>query len=77
MLIDCQEILRYLRSIKEFWSCLLQHNKTAMERVDGTTVKALELTAPWASTVDAQILRGKVLGGEVFRAFNQRDREEI
>jgi len=77
VLIDYQEILRYLRHIKEFWSYLLQQDKTAMERVDQVTVKALELTAPWASTVDAQILRGKVLGGEVFCTFNQREREEI
>jgi len=77
VLIDYQEILRYLRHIKEFWSYLLQQDKTAMERVDQVTVKELELTAPWASTVDAQILRGKVLGGEVFCTFNQREREEI
>ena len=77
VLIDYQEILRYLRHIKEFWSYLLQQDNTAMERVDQATVKALELTAPWASTVDAQILRGKVLGGEVFCTFNQREREEI
>lgn len=77
VLIDYQEILRYLHHIKEFWSYLLQQDKIAMKRVDLVTVKALELTAPWASTVDAQVLRGKVLGGEVFRTFNQREREEI
>lgn len=48
-----------------------------MKWVDQATVKVLELTAPWASTLDAQKLRGKVLGGDVFRAFNQPEREEI
>ena len=48
-----------------------------MKRVDQATVKVLELTAPWASTLDAQKLRGKVLGGDVFPAFNQPEREEI
>ena len=48
-----------------------------MKRVDQTTVKVLELTAPWASTSDAQKLRAKVLGGDIFRAFNQQEREDI
>ena len=48
-----------------------------MKNIDSVTVKALELTAPWASTADAQILRGKVLGGEVFCSFSQQEREEI
>jgi len=48
-----------------------------MKNIDQVTVKALELTAPWASTADARILRGKVLGGEVFCSFSQQEREEI
>ncbi|KAL9132054.1 MAG: hypothetical protein Q9217_000182 [Psora testacea] len=76
-LLMVREVLHYLRHIKEFWSDLLQQDKTAMEKVDRVTVKTLELTAPWASTVDARILRGKVLGGEVFCSFSQREREEI
>lgn len=64
-------------SHQEVLSTLLQQDKTAMKRVGQATVKVLKLTAPWASTLDAQKLRGKVLGGDVFRAFNQPEREEI
>ena len=77
VLIDCQEILHYLQHINETWSNLLQHNKTMMERVDQATVKALELTAPWASTLDAKVLRGKVLGGKIFCSFSQQEGEGI
>ena len=77
MLIGCQEILHYLHHIKEIWSELLQHDKTVMRRVDQATVKALELTAPWVSTLDAKILRGKVLGGNIFCSFSQQEREGI
>ena len=76
-LIDCQEIIHYLRYTKEFWSGLLQKDKTAMAKVDQATVEALQFTAPWASTLDAQILRGKMLGGELFRSFSQQERKEI
>ncbi|KAL9127435.1 MAG: hypothetical protein Q9217_003687 [Psora testacea] len=72
-----EEILRYLRYTKQFWSDLLQQDKTAMAKVDQATVEALQLTAPWASTLDAKILRGKILGGELFCRFSQQEREEI
>ncbi len=48
-----------------------------MAKVDQVTVEALQLTAPWASTLDAKILRGKVLGGEIFCRFSQQEREGI
>lgn len=41
-----------------------------MKRVDQATMKVLKLTASWASTLDAQKLRDKVLSEDVFRAFN-------
>jgi len=75
-LIDCKEIIRYLRYTKQFWSDLLQQDKTAMAKVDQATVESLQLTAPWASTLDANILRGKMLGGEIFCNFSQQEREE-
>ncbi|KAL2044423.1 hypothetical protein N7G274_003128 [Stereocaulon virgatum] len=56
-LIDCQEIVHYLHYTKQFWSDLLQQDKTAMAKVDQATVEALQFTAPWASTLDAKILR--------------------
>ena len=48
-----------------------------MARVDQTTVEALQLKAPWTSTIEAQVLRSKVLGGEVFGLFDQQERESI
>lgn len=48
-----------------------------MAKVDQATVEALQFTAPWASTLDAQILRGKMLGGEIFSSFSQHEREGI
>jgi len=77
VLIDCQKILHYLQHINETWSNLLQHNKTMMKRVDQATVKALELTAPWASTLDAKVLHGKVLGRKIFCSFSQQEHEGI
>ncbi len=41
VLIDCQEIIHYLRYTKEFWSDLLQKDATAMAEVDQATVEAL------------------------------------
>ena len=48
-----------------------------MEKVDQATVEGLQLTAPWASTLDAQILHCKILGGELFGRFSQQEREGI
>ncbi len=48
-----------------------------MAKVDQATVEALQFTAPWASTLDAKILRGKLLGGEIFYRFSQQEREGI
>jgi len=48
-----------------------------MAKVDQATMEALQLTAPWASTLDAKILRGKMLGGELFCHFSQQEREGI
>lgn len=72
-----QQILCYLDHIKEIWFTLLQRDENAMRLVDHTTVKALELKAPRASTLDAETLRGQVLGGEIFSAFSEQDRVGI
>ncbi|KAL2036374.1 hypothetical protein N7G274_010907 [Stereocaulon virgatum] len=72
-----EEIVHYLRYIKRFWSELLLHDKTAMNKLDQATVETLQLTAPWASALDAKILRGKMLDGEIFGDFSQQEREEI
>lgn len=48
-----------------------------MSKVDQATVKALELKAPYASTLDARSLHGQMLGGEIFSTFSERDRADI
>jgi hypothetical protein len=48
-----------------------------MGKVNRATVKALELRAPRASTLDAKDLRAQVLGGQVFSAFGDRERASI
>lgn len=72
-----QEILRYLRHIREVWSRLVEGGEDAMAKIDTETVKALELRAPRASTKDAEILRAQLRHGTVFGAFNVRERNEI
>jgi hypothetical protein len=72
-----QELLHYLRRIKQVWSDLVRGNKAAMGKIDQTTVKALELKAPRASTSDAEFLRIRVRGGEVFSAFDDCERDDI
>ncbi|MCJ1351505.1 MAG: hypothetical protein MMC33_001489 [Icmadophila ericetorum] len=48
-----------------------------MAKVDQATVEALQLTAPWASTLDAKTLRGKMLSGKLFCHFSQQERRGI
>ena len=48
-----------------------------MAKVDQVTVEELQLKAPWASTTDARVLRGKVLEGKIFGLFSQQEREQI
>jgi hypothetical protein len=48
-----------------------------MQKMDRSTVKALELTAPGACRADFQALYGKVRSGQILGAFSERDREDI
>lgn len=48
-----------------------------MAKVDQAIVEALQFIAPWASTLDAKILRDKILGEEIFCRFSQQEREGI
>jgi hypothetical protein len=56
---------------------LLQNDKGALERVDRVTVKALEPTAPRASTLDRKALLAKILRGEVFNSFSELEHARI
>jgi len=48
-----------------------------MQKVNQVTVKALELKASRLSTLDAKVLRGQVLEGEIFGAFSEQERVAI
>ena len=48
-----------------------------MARIDQATVKAIELKAPRASTLDAKSLCSQIKGGEIFSAFSEHERDEI
>jgi hypothetical protein len=67
----------YLHLIKHVWFGLLQGDKNSLLKVDQATVEALELRAPQASTLDAKFLQSKVLGGEIFTAFSDLERQNI
>ena len=56
---------------------MLLQDQGAKQYVDHATVKALELRAPGISTLDANTLRGQILRGEIFSAFNEQDRRGI
>ncbi|ELR07358.1 hypothetical protein GMDG_08373 [Pseudogymnoascus destructans 20631-21] len=78
MALKCDtELLHYLRRIKQVWSDLVRDNKAAMGKIDQATVKALEMKAPRASTADAEFLRIRVRGGELFSAFDDCERDDI
>ncbi|KAH6661635.1 hypothetical protein B0J14DRAFT_496884, partial [Halenospora varia] len=46
-------------------------------RVDTVTVKYIELRALVASTLDAEYLYGKILGGAIFSGFSAQERAVI
>ncbi|KAK3173109.1 hypothetical protein OEA41_006438 [Lepraria neglecta] len=54
-----------------------REDRNAIGRVDQATIRALELTAPQASTLDAKSLRGQLLSGTIFNDFTEQERERI
>ncbi|KAF5127199.1 hypothetical protein E5D57_008127 [Metarhizium anisopliae] len=72
-----EELLAYLRHIKDFWFAIFDGNEAAMKRLDKESVLALELKAPGACQKDARDLYGRVHGGEVLSTFSQAERERI
>ena len=61
----------------EVWVSFLKGVERAFQRVDKVTVRAVELRAPGVSTLDAQFLRGQVLGGAIFSGFSDQERAII
>ncbi|KAA8642578.1 uncharacterized protein ATNIH1004_011523 [Aspergillus tanneri] len=72
-----EEIVHYLIYVREFWSFLANKNRSQMMRIDAHTVESLQLLAPGVSRKDAKIVRGLVLGGEAFSAFDDSERTAI
>ena len=52
------------------WDRFLKGVGGGLQKVDMATVKALELKAPGSSTLDAQFVRGQILGGAIFSGFS-------
>lgn len=48
-----------------------------MKKVDRATAESMELAEPWASSLDARDLHGKVLSGSIFSAIGRTEREAI
>ena len=72
-----QGILNSLHHIRGFWHYLLDGNIEAMQRVDGPTVRALELRAPGSSIFDAETIQRQLRGAQIFGAFSDQDRAQI
>ncbi|OJJ42065.1 hypothetical protein ASPZODRAFT_77819 [Penicilliopsis zonata CBS 506.65] len=78
MALKCdEEVIHYLRHVKNFWATLVNHDRAQMTRIDLHTVDTLQLYAPRASTVDRKIVKGKILSGEVFSNFSRSERVAI
>lgn len=56
---------------------LVNGDEQALVQIDETTVKTLELRAPWASTADVNFVHPKVLGGEIFSTFSEQQWKQI
>ena len=74
---DQQELLSFLKHTKDFWCLIFNQNESAMAKLDRTTVKALELTAPGASAKEAKDLHSRIQSGQLFSAFNDAERQMI
>ncbi|KAK6831695.1 hypothetical protein RU639_002587 [Aspergillus parasiticus] len=55
-----EELLSYLKHIRDFWYAVFGGNKGDMHRLDAASVRALELKAPGASDGEARGLYGRL-----------------
>ncbi|KAM3475765.1 hypothetical protein MY8738_007241 [Beauveria namnaoensis] len=72
-----EELLSFLRHIKDFWHHIFDGDESAMERLDEDTVLSLQLKAPGACEKEARALYAQVHSGCLFRAFNETARNRI
>lgn len=74
---DQQEILSFLKHVKEFWYKVFEGNETAMKRLDRSTVEGLQHTAPGAFEAESRAMYGRVRRGDLFGAFDEAARERL
>ncbi|QGA15968.1 hypothetical protein EYB26_003635 [Talaromyces marneffei] len=70
-----EEIIHYLCFIKDFWSSLVEHDRSRMEKIDCMTVEKLQLLVPGG--LDRTKVKGLMLSGEAFPKFSQAERKSI
>ncbi|KIM93115.1 hypothetical protein OIDMADRAFT_138367, partial [Oidiodendron maius Zn] len=56
------------------WNGFLSGVREGLQRIDHGTVNAMQCRAPGASTLDAQFVRGELLGGSAFGGFSDQER---
>ncbi|KGQ02598.1 hypothetical protein BBAD15_g12181 [Beauveria bassiana D1-5] len=71
------ELLSYLRFIKDFWYGVFDKDEAAMEKLDEDTVREIQFTAPGACERQARHLYAKVNSGQIFSAFSDTERNRI
>lgn len=69
--------MAFLRHIKNFWYAVFDGDEIKMEKLDETTLVAMQLTAPGACEKEARQLYARIHGGELFSAFNETERNQI
>ncbi|TAQ83715.1 hypothetical protein B7494_g7958 [Chlorociboria aeruginascens] len=75
---EAQHNLELIRTtMHRIFRLVLHKDKTALQRVDQVTIKALELRVPRYSRRDAQVLQGQVLSGQICSLFSREEREAI
>uniref|UniRef100_A0A093UMF8 Uncharacterized protein n=1 Tax=Talaromyces marneffei PM1 TaxID=1077442 RepID=A0A093UMF8_TALMA len=60
---------------EDFWSSLVEHDRSRMEKIDCMTVEKLQLLVPGG--LDRTKVKGLVLSGEAFPKFSQAERKSI
>ncbi|KAH8721015.1 hypothetical protein HC256_001391 [Beauveria bassiana] len=72
-----EELLAYLRFIKDFWYNVFDRDEAAMGKLDEDTIDKIQLTAPGACERQARHLYEKVNSGQIFSAFSDTERNRI
>lgn len=76
-LTSLQEILISLKQIRNFWYSVFEGHEPSMEKLDVTSVKAVELTAPGAYSNTAIDINSQILTGKIFSAYTKEEQIRI